>query len=513
MEASAQANEDTSVLVVDEHPDVLKATGRLLRDAGFRVREASTGTGAMRLLEEARFSLVLLDAVLSDLDGREICRRIKADPSLQGTLVMMISGSLTSSDQQADGLDLGADAYVVRPVSNRELLARVQSLARIQRAEETLRRIQENLENLVVERTAELARANESLTQEIDIRRGSELKLQKALGEIARMKDRLEKENLYLQEEIRLSHQFEEILGRSDALQYVLFRVEQVAPTDATVLILGETGTGKELIARAVHKASPRKDRVMVKVNCAALPHNLIESELFGHQKGAFTGAQALQQGRFEVADGTTLFLDEIGELPPELQAKLLRVLQDGEFERLGSSRTMRVDVRVVAATNRNLKQEVARGRFREDLWYRLNMFPVTVPPLRQRRDDIPILAEVFAERFAKKLGRGFRRIHPSTLEAMMVYPWPGNIRELENVIERAVILSQGPDLVVELPVKADPLPEDPLTLEAVERSHILRVLEETVWKIEGRDGAAQVLGINPGTLRSRMKKLGIRRP
>ncbi len=506
-------NESTSILVVDEHPDILQATVRLLRGAGFEVSGASTGNEVLSLLREAPFDLVLLEVVLPDMDGREICRRIKSDPAMQGTLVMMLSVSRTSSDQQADGLDLGADGYIVRPVSNRELLARVHSLARIQRAEGALRRIHERLETLVEARTAELAAANVSLLQEVEVRRSTERELKEALEEIERMKDRLEKENLYLQEEIRLTQHFEDIVGQSDALKYVLFRVEQVAPTDATVLILGETGTGKELIARALHQASPRKDRLMVKVNCAALAPNLIESELFGHQKGAFTGAGTQQQGRFEVADGTTLFLDEIGDLPLELQAKLLRVLQDGEFERLGSSRTIRVDVRVVAATNRNLKEEVTRGRFREDLWYRLNMFPITVPPLRQRREDIPLLANVFATRFAKKLGRQVCRIEPAALEAMTGYRWPGNIRELENVIERAVIISQGPDLVVELPAMTDQVKDDSRTLEEVERRHILRVLEESAWKIEGRGGAARVLKLNPGTLRSRMKKLGIERP
>jgi len=506
-------NQSASVLVVEENPDIRESTARVLREAGFEVLVASDGAEALRLLGEAPFDLVLLDAAVPDMDGRDLCRRIKEDPQMRGTRVMMLSGSPTTSSEQAEGLETGADAYVVRPVSNRELLARVQSLGRIQRAEEALRRVHEKLETLVMERTAQLAAANESLRQEIEVRREVEGNLREALEEIARMKERLEKENLYLQEEIRLTQHFEEIVGRSDALKYVLFRVEQVAPTDATVLILGETGTGKELMARALHQASPRKDRLMVKVNCAALAPNLIESELFGHRKGAFTGATEQQQGRFEVADGTTLFLDEIGELPLELQAKLLRVLQDGEFERLGSSTTIRVDVRVVAATNRNLKEEVQRGRFREDLWYRLNLFPITVPPLRQRRDDIPLLAGTFLSRVAKKLGRDVRRIRPESMQAMMGYAWPGNIRELENVIERAVILSQGPEIVVELPEPFEPGRDDARTLEGVERRHILRVLEKTGWKIEGQAGAARILQINPGTLRSRMKKLGIERP
>ncbi len=508
-----EKSETVSILCVDDSPEILGATIRLLEKAGYLVCGASSGEEALRLLGDGEFDLVLLDVALPDMEGPEICRRIKSDPALRGPLVVMLSGSRTSSEQQAHGLDLGADGYIARPVSNRELLARVQSMLRIKRAEDALRAIQDRLESLVEDRTAELAETNESLKREIDVRRKAEHDLKDALEEIRQMKDRLERENVYLQEEIRLEQNFEEIIGRSDALKYVLYRVEQVAPTDATVLILGETGTGKELVARAVHGVSSRKDRLMVKVNCAALAPNLIESELFGHQKGAFTGAGMNQQGRFEVADGTTLFLDEIGELPLELQAKLLRVLQDGEFERLGSSRTLKVDVRVIAATNRNLEEEVARGRFREDLWYRLNIFPITVPPLQQRREDIPLLVNAFLTRLSKKIGKQVETVLPADMRAMMDYAWPGNVRELENLIERAVILSQGPELNVELPRGRDSAPGDGRALEDVERTHILRVLEESAWKIEGRDGAARFLQLNPGTLRSRMKKLGIERP
>ena len=306
--------------------------------------------------------------------------------------------------------------------------------------------------------------------------------------------------------------QFNQILGQSDGLKYVLYRVEQVAPHNTTVLILGETGTGKELTADLIHSLSPRKDRPLITVNCAALPANLIESELFGREKGAFTGANTRQVGRFEVAHGSTLCLDEIGELPLELQAKLLRAVQQNEFERLGSSQTIKVDVRIIATTNRNLDEEVRQGRFRQDLYYRLNVFPITVPPLRQRKEDIPILAQAFMERYARKLGKPITSIQKGTMKALQDYPWPGNIRELESVIERAVILCPGPvlQLADKLEIPSFPSSVGMNTLEEVERYQILKILSETRWRIEGKDGAATILGLHPSTLRARMQKLGI---
>ena len=342
--------------------------------------------------------------------------------------------------------------------------------------------------------------------------------LENAYSEVNHLKTQLQEENIYLQEEIKLQHNFGEIVGDSDALKYVLFKIEQVAPTDSTVLITGETGTGKELVARAIHTASTRRDRPMVKVNCAALSASLIESELFGHEKGAFTGAMARKIGRFELADGATIFLDEIGELPLELQVKLLRIIQEGEFERLGSSKTVKLDVRIIAATNRNLREQVNKGLFREDLWYRLNVFPITVPPLRQRRDDIPMLIEHFAKTFASKLRKEINSVAPATINALRNYSWPGNVRELANVIERAVINSHGPLLRVHeqlRPANGDAANGDPAnsvgrTLEEVERDYVIRVLEDRGWRIEGPHGAAHVLGLNPSTLRTRMAKLGI---
>jgi PAS domain S-box-containing protein len=349
--------------------------------------------------------------------------------------------------------------------------------------------------------------------QDITERKQAELDLRSALSEIKELKEKLEVERAYLQEEIKLEYNYENIIGQSDGLKYVLYKVEQIAPGDTTVLVLGETGTGKELVARAIHGLSPRKDRALVKVNCATLPANLVESELFGHEKGAFTGAHARQLGRFEVADGATLFLDEIGELPLELQPKLLRVIQDGEFERLGSSGTIKVDARVIAATNRNLEEEVRRGRFREDLWYRLSIFPITVPPLRERMEDIALLVDFFVNKISKRLGKSIESIPTSVMNALQDYQWPGNVRELENVLERAVINSSGPKLrlVDELKKPSKELATAQKTLEEVERDHIIRILEQTNWKVSGKDGAAEILGLNRSTLRARIRKLGIR--
>ena len=310
------------------------------------------------------------------------------------------------------------------------------------------------------------------------------------------------------------------IIGASDALRHVLHRVEQVAPTNATVLLLGETGTGKELVAHAIHQRSPRRHRSFVVVNCGALPATLIESELFGRERGAFTGAHTSQAGRFELANGGTVFLDEIGELPLELQPKILRVLQEGQVERLGGTRVARVDVRIITATNRNLAEEVRCGRFRRDLFYRLNVFPITLPTLRERRDDLPVLVRYLCERLGRELNKHITNITPATLQAFERYDWPGNIRELENVLQQAIILS--PDGVLDLadfvgePLDVDAssrAPDGSRSLVDVERDHIQLVLETVGWRIEGVAGAAQVLGLRPSTLRTRMRKLGIQRP
>jgi PAS domain S-box-containing protein len=340
---------------------------------------------------------------------------------------------------------------------------------------------------------------------------------------------RLQQQNLYLREEIKSEYNFEEIIGASAALQKVLKDVDRVAATDASVLIMGETGTGKELVARAVHARSSRKDKPLVKVNCAALAPGLVESELFGHEKGAFTGASERRTGRFELAHAGTIFLDEVGEIPPEIQVKLLRVLQEREFERAGGSTTIRVDVRVIAATNRDLGKAVADGKFRQDLFYRLNVFPVKVPPLRERAGDLPLLVSYLVGRHATRIGRRIARVSDESMARLAQYEWPGNVRELENVIERAVILSSSEELEIGsdvLPVSgstpaqasrtldtvADEPPAAGSSLEEIERRHIVETLRATGWRVEGPDGTARRLGLNPSTLRSRMKKLGISR-
>ncbi len=352
--------------------------------------------------------------------------------------------------------------------------------------------------------------------RDITERKQSEEALRKVHAEVQCLKDRLHAENIYLQEEIKTNRNFEEIIGNSSAIKKLLSNVEQVADTNATVLILGETGTGKELVARAIHNISNRRDRVLVKVNCATLHSNLIESELFGHKKGSFTGAIEDKSGRFELADNGTIFLDEIGELPIELQAKLLRVLQEGEFERLGDSKTVKVDIRVIAATNRNLKKGIEDGSFREDLYYRLNVFPLEVPALRQRKLDIPLLVNFFSLKFAKSQGKIIKNIPENMMKKLQSYSWPGNIRELENIIERAVILSKDGNLKLDdsfdLREPLNPNAGHHSTLEDVERNHIISVLDETNWTISGENGAAGLLGLNPNTLRSRIQKLGINR-
>jgi formate hydrogenlyase transcriptional activator len=350
---------------------------------------------------------------------------------------------------------------------------------------------------------------------------------------------RLQAQNAYLQEEIRTEHNFDEIVGNSAELLAVLRHVDQVAPADSTVLIFGETGTGKELIARAIHDRSERRNRALVKVNCGAISAGLVESELFGHVKGAFTGALANRDGRFKLADGGSIFLDEVGELPPDTQVKLLRVLQEQEFEPIGSSQSVKVDVRIIAATNRDLDEAVREGKFRSDLYYRLNVFPLRVPALRERSGDVPLLVTFFLQKFAKKLGKPVKQVSKTTMERLASYAWPGNIRELQNVIERAVVLSTGsvldftmdfapmaaassPLLVMPQKTAINPAPaflkpaehsETPGSLEEVERRHIESVLRQANWMIEGERGAARILNLNPSTLRSRMQKLGLKRP
>jgi DNA-binding NtrC family response regulator len=485
----------SSIFLVDDTPTNLEILVKVFDKQGYEVFVATDGESALEQISATRPDLILLDVMMPGLDGFETCQRLKANPATADIPVIFMT-ALTETLDKVKGFQVGAVDYVTKPIQHEEVLARVTTHLK-------LRSLQQYLEQRVTERTAEL---------------------QKALDEVEHLKGQLQAENTYLREEIQLEHNFEDIISQGKALNAVLTQVEQVAPTDASVLILGESGTGKELLARAVHSRSRRSDRPLVKVNCASLPSNLIESELFGHEKGAFTGAVAKKIGRFELADKGTIFLDEIGEMPIELQAKLLRVLQEGEFERVGNPHTTKVDVRVIAATNRALEQAVKAGSFREDLYYRLNVFPITSPPLRDRKEDIGVLITHFLKKFSSKIGKNIEKISQEAMTALKAYPWPGNVRELENTIERAVILAQDAALTLnDLPElrtfsseKSKPLNvSSPTlhTLEKVEHSHIQNVLQETKWVIEGERGAAAILDLNPSTLRSRMQKLKIKKP
>jgi chemotaxis protein methyltransferase CheR len=499
--------ERATILVVDDTPENLALISSLLKDI-YKVKVANNGEKALEIAaSEAPPNLILLDIMMPGLDGYEVCRRLKHEPKTMHIPVIFLTGRSVVEDEKK-GLELGAVDYIAKPVSPAIVLARVKNHLALKAMADFLRDQNNLLEFEVAKRTNQLVLAKEEAERKKQI-------AEQSLLEIKKLQEQLEVERAYLQEEIKLEYNHTKIIGQSDVLKYVLYKVEQIATSDTTVLILGETGTGKELIARAVHDLSLRKNRTLVKVNCAALPANLIESELFGHEKGAFTGSLSRHQGRFEIADGGTFFLDEIGELPLELQGKLLRVLQDGEFERLGGTQTLKVDTRIIAATNRNLEEEVRKGRFREDLWYRLNVFPITSPPLRDRRDDIPLLVDFYVKKIAKRMGKNIEIIPVRVMDALQQYHWPGNVRELENVLERAVINSSGPKLRLadELKQPAKDFPASAKTLAAMERDYILEVLEQAQWKISGRGSAAEILGLDRSTLRARISKLKIEKP
>ena len=485
-----------SIFIVDDNPTNLEILVQVFDKQGYGVFIATDGESALDQISITRPDLIVLDVMLPGLNGFEICRRLKADPDLVDIPVLFMT-SLTEAFDMVKGFQSGGVDYITKPIRHEEVLARVATHL-------NLRLLQQRLEQRVAERTEEL---------------------QKALHEVEQLKAQLHEENTYLREEIRLEHNFHNIIGQAKVLQDLLKQIEQVAPTDASVLILGESGTGKELLARAVHNRSRRSNRPLVKVNCASLPSNLMESELFGHEKGAFTGALEKKIGRFELADKGTVFLDEIGEIPVDLQAKLLRVLQEGEFERLGNPLTTKVDVRVIAATNRDLESAVKAGNFREDLYYRLNVFPVKSPPLRERKEDLGALVAHLLKKFSSKFGKKVAKVSEEAMKTLEAYHWPGNIRELENTIERAVILAHETVLILaDLPDLASSRhrPGEPLrarsssafqTLEEVERTYIRTVLQATQGVIEGAGGAAAILGLHPSTLRSRIQKLKIRKP
>lgn len=414
--------------------------------------------------------------------------------------------------RRKDGITIDAQLHSVAVISqNRDghILTSIVDGTVSKRYEENLQKAHDELEERVQERTRDLL-------LEIEKRKKAEESLITKNAEIEHLKDHLQAENVYLQQEVDRRYNFGDIIGQSDALIHVFKQVEQVAPMDATVLLLGETGTGKGVFARALHSRSTRKGRALVTVDCTTLPAALVESELFGRERGAFTGSDTTQIGRFELANGGTIFLDEIGELPLELQGKLLRVIQEGEFERLGSPRTMKTDVRIIAATNRDLAKDIKTGKFREDLFYRLSVFPITIPPLRQRKEDIPLLINHFVAKFNLKIGKKIESVSKNTLSILHEYHWPGNVRELESVIERAVIISQESTLHIldEFEaIKSTLEPSlDTRALVEMEHDHILQVLKKTGWRIEGLKGAALILGLNASTLRARMRKYGISR-
>ena len=615
----APQNSAATIMIIDDDPENLRVLGMMLAQQKYTVRSFTSGAPAFQSARAEPPDLILLDIRMPEMDGFEVCARLKEDEALKDIPVLFLS-AIDETEGKVRAFELGGADYVTKPCQAEEVLARVKTHLALRKASSRLEILNKNLEQLVWERTAALQESEEkyrrivttanegivttnqnfcityvntvlaelvggtvetlighpiddfifkedgaehqqvllartkgekstyerkikrldgesrwvlissspmfdpegrfsgsvAMVTDITERKRAEINLKNAYRKIAELKNQLEAEKVYLQEEIKLEHNFEEIIGDSDEIKYALFRVEQVAKTDSTVIISGETGTGKELIARAIHSAGARAARPLIKVDCAALPEQLIESELFGHEKGAFTGAVKQRAGRFELAHRGTIFLDEIGELPLALQSKLLRVLQDGEFERLGGSRTYKTDVRIIAATNRDLDALVQAGNFRKDLWYRLNVFPITIPPLRARKDDIPLLANYFVGRIGKKIGREITQIPQSVMGELIHHDWPGNIRELEHVIERAVITTPGKGLRLpeQLPVGSDTVESEAMKSHAdMEHDHITRVLEQAGWIIEGPKGAARILEIHPNTLRYRMKKLGIHRP
>ena len=499
---SVPATDGGTVLIVDDTPANIGVLLDYLQQKGFKGLVARDGLRALEQAKRAQPDLILLDVVMPGIDGFETCARLKANPETAAIPVIFMT-ALTDTSDKVRAFQVGAVDYVTKPFQHEEVSARISTHLALRRLRSELEGANKRLSEHVAERTRDL---------------------RAALAEVEELKNRLHAENVYLQEEIKRTHNFDEIIGQSPPMAEVLGQIEQVAPTDATVLVLGETGTGKELIARAIHNHSPRAARPLVKVNCAALPATLIESELFGHEKGAFTGAATQRAGRFELADGGTIFLDEVGDLPIELQAKLLRVLQEGEFERIGGTSPIAVDVRVIAATNRNLERLIEEKLFREDLFYRLNVIPILLPPLRSRPDDVVLLARFFVDKYSKKLGRSMDPPTAAVLDRLRSYDWPGNVRELENVIERSLVLSSGKSISLDhaFSARRSPSashavgaasPSAASTLEEVERQHIRQVLEQTRWRIEGAGGAAVRLDLNPSTLRSRMRKLGINKP
>ncbi|MBF0398548.1 MAG: sigma-54-dependent Fis family transcriptional regulator [Desulfobacterales bacterium] len=487
----------SNILIVEDEILVANNLKEILENQGYNIIAiVKTGEKAIEKAKDEKPDIIIMDIKLKGkIDGIKASEIIRFNNNIPVIfLTSYVDEALIERAKITESF-----GYLLKPITDhRQLCINIEMAIYKLEMENKLKQANDQLEKRVIERTEKL---NNTLEQ-----------YKNALAEIKELKKLLQVENTYLKEEIKLNSNFEEIIGQSNEIKAVLLKVEQVAPSNTTVLILGETGTGKELIARAIHNSSPQKDRALIKIDCSALSPNLIESELFGHEKGSFTGAHVKKIGRFELANGSSIFLDEIGELPFELQSKLLRVIQDGEFERLGGTKTIKTNARVIAATNRDLSDESNKGSFRKDLFFRLNVFPIIIPPLRERKDDIILLLNYFTQKFSKKIGKNIKKISKRISNKLENYTWPGNVRELENLIERAIIISNDDTLRIELPESNYISLDKELKLEDVERKHIIKILNEKHWKIEGAGGTASTLGINPSTLRSRMKKLGIKR-
>jgi len=491
---------------------------KLLEGHGYEVTSAENGAVAFDLARNNPPDLVITDVLMPKIDGFELCRSCKTEEQLRDIPFIFYTAHYTDSKDKKFALSLGAEKFITKP-QQPEVLAQVISSVLENRAKKVVvTSVKDAGEDKMISQQyskvlfRQLEKKVKALEQENAVRKKLEDKLEKRISEIEGLKQQLEKENINLRREIELHHTHKDIVYRSSTIKDILAQVEQVAQTDATVLIEGETGTGKELFARAVHRLSDRKERPLVMINCASLPPTLIESELFGREKGAYTGALTRMTGRFELADGATLFLDEIGELPLEMQAKLLRVLEQGSFERLGSSQTITVDVRIISATNQNLEKLMSENKFRKDLYFRLNVFPISLPPLRERVEDIPPLVWNFVREFEKKMGKRIDSIPQKCIDYLQQYQWPGNIRELKNLIERAFIVSKDRTLKVEPPFQNNNDTHDDLSLENMEHNYILSILKKTRWRISGKGSAAEILGLKRTTLQSKMKKLGIER-
>ena len=483
-----------SIMVIDDEPESLRLISNILTNESFTVRSFTSAEQAFNSAQKDLPNLIMLDIVMPGMDGFRAIKRFK-DSKILKDVPIIFSSAIDNLETKTKAFSSGAVDYISKPIQAEELLARIKIHESLSNAQRELENFNKNLEQIITRKTEELEKANE---------------------DIRRLNSQLRKENYILQQELD-DHQHDDILGESDEMKYLFHRIEQVAATDSSVLLLGETGTGKDLVAHAIHQKSLRSDTHLIKLNCASLPDQLIESELFGHEKGAFTGAAKGRQGRFELAHKATLFLDEIGEIPLEMQVKLLRVIQYGELERLGSNKVIKVDVRIIAATNRDLEVMVNDGTFRKDLWYRLNVFQITLPPLRDRLADIPILVNHFINSIGKRVGKNFEIVDDSFMTEMMSYDWPGNVRELEHVIERAMIVSSPPVLTSDQRLtnksRRDSNDAHLASLAEAQREHILSALNTSNWIIDGPNGAARILDCHPNTLRYRMKKLKIFRP